>query len=116
MAFTQSCNMARIMDSSIVQSIAAVILSSSIMSWAAPGGAARFNSSSVFVVAAPPDVGFGLRPALRRILPGLLAAIGRQIEEGPCAAQGLDPARGREIGAIDAIAIAIAQEDAERMM
>src|SRR5436305_8325303 len=37
----------------------------------------------VFVVAVPPDVGLGLRVALRRVLPDLLAAERGDVEVGP---------------------------------
>jgi hypothetical protein len=62
-------------------------------------------------VAAPPHIRRGLGRALGRILPVLLPAERRQIQEGPGAAQRLDAAPGSEIGAKDPLAIA--QEDAE---
>src|SRR5882672_5153574 len=67
---------------------------------------------AVLVVAAPPLIGRGFRPALGRILPILLAAERRQVEEGPGAAERLDAAPGGEVGAEDS-ALVIAQQDAE---
>src|SRR6185436_1077650 len=65
----------------------------------------------VFVVAAPPLVRLGLRIAGRRVRPLFLAPERREVEEGPHAAEGLDAAGRREVGAKDVVAVA--QEDAE---
>src|ERR1700716_3214701 len=65
----------------------------------------------VLVVAAPPLIRRGLRPALRRILPVFLPAERRQVQEGPGATERLDASPGSEVGAIDVVAIA--EEDAE---
>src|SRR5882757_6958595 len=61
---------------------------------------------SVLVVTAPPLIGWGLRPALRRIFPVLLPPEGCQIEECPEAAQRFVSARGSEVGAKDIVAVA----------
>src|SRR5262249_31423167 len=66
---------------------------------------------AVLVVPPPPPVRRGLRPALRGVLPVLLAPERRQVEERPGTPEGLDPASGREIGAEDPAVVA--QEDAE---
>src|SRR5271154_314587 len=66
----------------------------------------------VLVMPAPPGVGLGLRPTFRRIFPRFLPAERRQVEEGPDAAQRLDAALGREVGAIDPLA-AVAQKHAQ---
>ena len=58
---------------------------------------------------APPLVRRRLRAAGRGVLPLLLAAQGREVEEGPDAAQRLDPAPPRLVGEEDAVAVA--QED-----
>ena len=65
---------------------------------------------SVFVVAPPPHVRLGLRPALGRILPVFLPAERSDVEVGPKAPQKLVAAPGSEVGAKDLIAVA--QEDA----
>src|SRR5919106_4225517 len=70
-----------------------------------------FSASWVLVMAAPPLVRRGLRIARRRVLPVLLPAEGCQVEEGPDAAERLDAAPGREVRAIDVVAVA--EEDAE---
>src|SRR5262245_5614121 len=72
-------------------------------------------SLSVLVVAAPPLVGRALRPPLGRVLPGLLAAEGRQVEEGPHAAEPLHPAPGREVGAEHAVTVAQEHAEAEHL-
>src|SRR5512145_2387254 len=66
---------------------------------------------AVLIVAPPPLVRRALRPALRRVLPVLLAAERRQVEERPGTPERLDPASGREIRPKDRAAVA--QEDAE---
>ena len=69
-------------------------------SWSSPSRPAARSSSArssklssrVGVVLAPPLVGRLLRAAGRRVLPLLLAPEGRQVEEGPDAAERLDAA------------------------
>src|SRR6185295_12416339 len=68
----------------------------------------------VLVVAPPPFVRRGLRPSFGRALPCLLPAVGREIQQRPHAAEPLHPARGGEIGAEHAGAVA--QEDAEAVL
>src|SRR5262245_41453170 len=72
-------------------------------------------SLSVLVVAAPPLVGRALRPSFGRVLPGLLAAERRQIEQGPHAAEPLHPAPAREVGAEHAAAVAQEHAEAEHL-
>src|SRR6266853_1041740 len=76
-------------------------------------GARRVYSSLllVFVVAAPPLVRRRLRVALGRLLPALLAAKRRYVEQRPDAAKRLDAASGREVRA--EYLLAVAQEDAQ---
>src|SRR5829696_10343397 len=55
----------------------------------------------VLVVAAPPFVTRGLRVALSRVLPILLAAERGEVEEGPDGSERLYAASGREVGKKD---------------
>src|SRR5438445_3626036 len=64
------------------------------------------DSGLVLVVPSPPLVGRGLRVTGGRILPVLLPAERRQVEECPGGAKRLDPATGREVAAVDLIAVA----------
>ena len=77
-----------------------------------PAAERRRSLRLVFVVQAPPFVGRRLRPARRRVLPLLLAAERRQVEEGPDAAERLDAAALGRVGEEDAVAVA--QVDVER--
>src|SRR5215218_6956827 len=62
----------------------------------------------VFVVAVPPDVGLGLRVALRRVLPDLLATERGDVEVGPGGAERLVAALVDEVGAVDpAVVVAV---------
>src|SRR5262249_36532715 len=65
----------------------------------------------IFIMAPPPRVGRRLRPARGRVFPGLLAAVWRQVEEGPGAAEGFGTAAGSEVSTEDAVTDA--EEDAE---
>jgi len=65
----------------------------------------------VLVVATPPLIRRGLRPAVGRILPVFLPAERRQVQKGPGATERLDAPPGSEVGAIDVVAIA--QENAK---
>src|SRR6516165_10383809 len=49
---------------------------------------------AVLIVAPPPRVWRGLRPALRGVLPVFLAPERRQVEERPGIPEGLDPSSG----------------------
>src|SRR5436309_12027730 len=69
----------------------------------------------VFVVAAPPLVRLGLRVAGGGVLPVLLTAQRCQVEEGPHAAESLDAAGRREVGAEDTVAVAKKDAEAERL-
>src|SRR5215211_788514 len=64
------------------------------------------GSLAVGVVVVPPLVGRGLRPALGRVLPGLLAPERRDVEKRPGRAHVLVAARVDEVGAEDAVALA----------
>src|SRR5262249_54773939 len=66
----------------------------------------RELGSLVLVVAAPPLVGLRLRIPDRRVLPLLLSTERGQVEKGPDAAERLDAAVGREVGAENVIAVA----------
>src|SRR4029079_12395435 len=55
-------------------------------------------------MAAPPLIGWRLRPAFRRVFPGLLAPERGEVEKRPGAAERLRSASGREIGAEDLVA------------
>src|SRR5437870_2243324 len=66
---------------------------------------AFWTQRSIFVVAFPPLVRRSLWPSRRRILPVFLPSVGCQIEERPDAAERFDAASGREVAAINAIAI-----------
>jgi hypothetical protein len=57
----------------------------------------------------------GRRVSLGRVLPRLLAAERRQVEEGPDAAERLDAAAGGEVRAIDLLAVAKEHAQAERL-
>src|SRR5262245_33265630 len=64
------------------------------------------RSRAVRVVVVPPPVGRRLGPALRRVLPLLLAAEGAQVEVTPGCAHGLVAAGVDEVRAVDAVALA----------
>src|SRR5213593_1948811 len=70
---------------------------------------------AVLVVAAPPAVARGLRVALGRVLPLLLAAQRGQVEQGPDGAQRFHSALGGEVGAIDLAAVAQEHREAEQL-
>src|SRR5918992_4852293 len=63
----------------------------------------------VLVVPAAPGVGRGLRPALGRVLPRLLAAVRGDVEEAPGRPERLVAAGVDEVRAVDLVAVA--QED-----
>src|SRR5215218_1597253 len=60
----------------------------------------------VLVVPAGPGVGRGLRPALGGVLPGLLAAVRRDVEEAPGRPERLVAAGVDEVGPVDLVAVA----------
>src|SRR3954447_3800356 len=66
---------------------------------------------AVLTVPPPPLIRWRLRPPLGRVLPLLLPAVWRQVEQGPDAAHRLDPASVGEVGAVDVVAIT--ENDAE---
>src|SRR3954452_16432123 len=70
---------------------------------------ARSECVVVLVVPAAPGVGRGLRPALGRVLPLLLAAVWRDVEEAPGRPERLVTTRVDEVRAVDLVAVA--QED-----
>src|SRR4051794_11487071 len=63
------------------------------------------GSFAVGVVVVPPLVRRGLRPALGRVLPRLLASERGDVEERPCGAQVLGTAGVDEVGAVDLVAL-----------
>src|SRR5262249_7030975 len=69
----------------------------------------------VLIVAPPPLIWRGLRPALRGGLPVFLAPERGQVEKGPGASEGLDPASAREIRAKHPPAVAQEDTEAERL-
>src|SRR5919198_1562666 len=69
----------------------------------------------VLVVPAPPLVRRALRVTGRRVLPVLLPAERRQVEERPDAAERLHAALRREVGATDLVAVAEEDAEAERL-
>ena len=70
-------------------------------------GASRWRCERlVLVLPAPPLIRRLLRAAGRRVLPLLLAAEGRQVEEGPDAAERLDPAAAGLVGQVGVVAVA----------
>src|SRR4051812_45973225 len=68
-------------------------------------------TGAVLVVVIPPAVRRALRPARRRVLPFLLAAQRRAVEEAPDGADRLDPAAPGPVGLEGPVAVA--QEDVE---
>src|SRR6185437_1422140 len=91
-------------------SSAATTCASSAPRSAEPRGSVAV-AAAVLVVAAPPAIGRRLRPAGRRVLPALLTAERRQVEQAPQIAQRLDAAVAGEVGPEDVVAVA--QEDAQ---
>src|SRR5215213_8369268 len=71
-----------------------------------PGKPRRARSPGVAVVVVPPAVGRGLRVALRRVLPLLLATERGDVEVAPGRPQGLVAAAVDEVGAEDPVAVA----------
>src|SRR5688572_2402307 len=70
---------------------------------------------TIFIVAAPPNVWFRLRPAGRRIFPGFLSSERRPVEEGEVRIHRLDPAIRGEVGLIDRVPVAQKAAQAEML-
>src|SRR5262249_39433593 len=69
----------------------------------------------VLVVPPPPLVWLRLWMALGRVLPGLLAAERRPVEEAPDRSDGLEPPPAGEIGPVDLVAVAKKGVQAEHL-